>query len=77
MYSCDIGKKRCSQCQKVDVPEEFTARCSWCKECTQGRMQKYYQAAKLVKQNAKAEALKKKAITKKKATTKKVKDANA
>jgi hypothetical protein len=70
MYSCDIGKKRCSQCKKVDVPDAFTARCSWCKDCTRGRMQKYYLAAKLVKQEALAEALKK-------ATTKKAKKTNA
>jgi hypothetical protein len=71
MYSCAVGKKRCSQCSKVDVPEAFTARCSWCKECTQVRMRKYYLAAKLVKQKAVDEA------SKKKATTKKVKKANA
>jgi hypothetical protein len=70
MYSCEVGKKRCSQCQKVDVPEAFTARGSWCKVCTQGRMYKYYEAAKLTKKEAAEEAVKK-------ASTKKVKKANA
>jgi ribosomal protein S21 len=70
-YSCEVGKKRCSQCKKVDVPEAFTARCSWCKACTQVRMHKYYEAAKLVKKKAAEQA------SQKKTTTKKLKKTNA
>jgi hypothetical protein len=41
-YSCPVGKKRCSQCQKVDDVDAFVPRGTWCKVCTKARMHEYY-----------------------------------